>query len=176
MQEPTPAPEWRTSEWFNTPAPLTLSALRGKVVFITAFQMLCPGCVAQGLPQALRVRAAFREEDVAVIGLHTVFEHHAAMTPVSLKAFLHEYRIGFPVGVDEADGAGGPPLTMRAYAMRGTPTTLLIDRESRLRTHAFGHLADLELGAQIASLVGERAIAIASRDESGGACTPSGCS
>ena len=89
--------------------------------------MLCPGCVSHGLPQAQRVRATFPQEQVAVIGLHTVFEHHAAMTPVALQAFLHEYRIGFPVGVDRADPESPIPLTMRAYAMQGTPTLVLID-------------------------------------------------
>ncbi|HCK85126.1 MAG TPA: alkyl hydroperoxide reductase [Hyphomonadaceae bacterium] len=177
MPSPKPASEWRTTEWFNAPKPPTLAGLRGKVVFVTAFQMLCPSCVSHGLPQALRVREAFREDDVAVIGLHTVFEHHAAMSPVSLKAFLYEYRVGFPVGIDEPDSADGPPLTMRAYEMRGTPTTLLIDREGKLRTHAFGHLPDLQLGAEITALLAERPLELtAAGDEGGRVCTPEGCS
>src|SRR5690606_20834913 len=88
MDEPMPAPELQVLQWFNTPAPLSLAALRGRVVAIEAFQMLCPGCVSHGLPQARRVRQVFAGDDVAVIGLHTVFEHHAAMTPVALQAFL----------------------------------------------------------------------------------------
>ncbi len=52
-----------------------------------AFQMLCPGWVSHGLPQAKRIQQAFGD-DVAVLDLHTVFEHHEAMTPVSLEAFL----------------------------------------------------------------------------------------
>jgi len=155
MTQAEAAPAWRTTRWFNAPAPLALADLRGRVVVVCAFQMLCPGCVSQGLPQAQRVAQTFRPEDVAVIGLHTVFEHHAAMTPTSLEAFLHEYRITFPVGVDEPDG-DGLPKTMRAYDMQGTPTTLLIDREGRLRRHAFGHLSDLQLGAEIMALIGER--------------------
>lgn len=170
-------PEWRTTHWFNTPAPLSLAALRGKVVMAVAFQMLCPGCVAQGLPQALRVRETFREDDVAVIGLHTVFEHHDAMTAVSLKAFLHEYRIVFPVGVDEPDPTGPLPRTMRAYEMRGTPTTLLFDREGRLRHHAFGHVPDLQLGSELMALVEERDPTLAlEAGQVSGACTPDGCS
>lgn len=157
MTAPLAAPEWRTIDWLNTTAPLSVAALRGKVVMVMAFQMLCPGCVSQGLPQAQRVRESFREEDVAVIGLHTVFEHHEAMTPIALKAFLHEYRIQFPVGIDEPDSGGGAPRTMRAYEMRGTPTTLLIDRDGRLRRHMFGHLPDLQLGAEIMALIGEGA-------------------
>ena len=154
-----PAPAWSTCEWFNTAgALLQLADLRGKVVVLHAFQMLCPACVHHGLPQAQRVRAAFAPRDVAVIGLHTVFEHHAAMTSVSLKAFLHEYRIAFPVGVDApgADTLDSIPLTMRAYGMQGTPTLFLIDRNGDLRRHAFGAEDDLELGAAIATLVGER--------------------
>jgi peroxiredoxin len=155
MITPTNAPEWRTAEWFNTTTPLSLASLRGKVVLAVAFQMLCPGCVSQGLPQAQRVREAFPEQEIAVIGLHTVFEHHEAMTPVSLKAFLHEYRVTFPVGVDEPDPNGPIPRTMRAYEMRGTPTTLLFDREGRLQRQVFGHLPDLQLGAELMKLIGD---------------------
>ena len=121
-----------------------------------AFQMLCPGCVQHGLPQAQRIHALFDPGEVAVVGLHTVFEHHAAMTPVSLRAFLHEYRIAFPVGVD-APGKHGPvPQTMQAYRLRGTPSLLLIDREGRLRRHGFGAEEDLAVGAAIAALLAER--------------------
>jgi hypothetical protein len=87
------APELVTSQWFNSPEPLTLASLKGKVVLIHAFQMLCPGCVAHGTPQAEKARRIFKGSDLQVIGLHTVFEHHEAMTPISLKAFIHEYRL-----------------------------------------------------------------------------------
>ena len=157
----TQAPDWQVSRWFNTPAPLSLAALRGRVVVIEAFQMLCPGCVSHGLPQVQRVRRIFGEEEVAVLGLHTVFEHHAAMTPVALEAFLHEYRIGFPVGVDAPSEAGPIPRTMAAYGMRGTPTLLLIDRAGRLRQQHFGQVEDLLLGAQIAMLAAEPVTAAA---------------
>lgn len=150
-----PAPPWQVSRWFNTPEPLSLDALRGKVVVLEAFQMLCPGCVSHGLPQAARVVSTFAGDRVAVVGLHTVFEHHAAMTPVSLEAFLHEYRITFPVGVDTASDKDPIPRTMRAYGMRGTPSMVLIDAQGRLRYHHFGQVADMALGAQIAHLVAE---------------------
>jgi hypothetical protein len=166
-----PAPDWSISCWLNAPAPIALPDLRGKVVFAVAFQMLCPGCVSHGLPQALRVRAGFAEADVAVIGLHTVFEHRVAQgTREALAAFLHEYRIGFPVGIDAPSPDGGAPKTMRAYQMQGTPTTLLIDREGRLRLSRFGHVDDLALGAFIATLLGEVA-----PSADGSACNEEGC-
>lgn len=154
-REPSRAPPWKVSQWFNTDQALTLESLRGKVVVLEAFQMLCPGCVSHGLPQAQRIHAIFPADQVAVIGLHTVFEHHDAMPPVALQAFLHEYRIGFPVGVDQASEDDPIPQTMRAYAMRGTPTLCLIDAQGRLRQQHFGQQEDLVIGAEVASLIHE---------------------
>lgn len=149
------APEWEVERWFGSDEPLTIAGLRGKVVVALAFQMLCPGCVQTALPQLRQVHDGFDRSRVAAIGLHTVFEHHAAMTPVALEAFLHEYRLGFPVGVDQAGPAGGMPVTMARYQMQGTPTLLLIDALGRLRLQHFGHVPDLLLGAHIMRLVDE---------------------
>ncbi len=147
--------ELAISQWFNTKAPLTLEGLRGRPVLIHAFQMLCPGCVAHGTPQAERAHRMFGDTDLQVIGLHTVFEHHAAMTPVSLEAFIHEYRLTFPIGVDQP-GANSPmPVSMGRFQMRGTPTSILIGRDGRLRHHGFGQEEDMALGALIAAALGE---------------------
>lgn len=148
-----PAPPLQVERWFNSEQPVTLAGLRGKVVAIEAFQMLCPGCVAHGLPQAQRIHEGFSSAEVAVLGLHTVFEHHEAMGAASLKAFLHEYRIRFPVGIDSAGADGRIPKTMREYNMQGTPTLLLIDKQGLVRHQHFGQVPDLQLGAQIAALI-----------------------
>ena len=65
------APELAVSHWFNTPEPITLQSLRGRVVLLHAFQMLCPGCVSHGTPQAQRAQTLFRNTDLAVIGLES---------------------------------------------------------------------------------------------------------
>lgn len=148
-------PEWHAAPWFNTPAPLHLADLRGRVVLIHAFQMLCPGCVLHALPLASKVHEAFAAAGVAVIGLHCVFEHHAAMQPPALEAFIHEYRLRFPIGVDEAATAGPIPRTMAAWALQGTPSTLLVDRAGRLRWQQFGAVEELHLGAWLGMLLGE---------------------
>ncbi len=156
--KPERAPELEVMGWLNSNKPITLEALRGKVVLVEAFQMLCPGCVSHGLPQAMRVCRAFDSEEVAVIGMHTVFEHHAAQgTREALAAFLHEYRITFPVGIDTPSKGGHLPKTMARYAMQGTPTMLLIDRDGFLRKQKFGVGDDLTLGAEIMSLLREGA-------------------
>lgn len=154
IMPPRQAPEWRTTEWFNTSSPLTLESLRGRVVLLHAFQMLCPGCVTRAIPQTKRVYELFRGQPLRVVGLHTVFEHHEAMGPESLRAFLHEYKVPFPVGIDAPDPNGGAmPQTMRAYAMQGTPTTVLIDAKGRIRRQVLGPHEDLMLGAELQTLL-----------------------
>ena len=154
--EPKPAPPWQTTAWINTDQPLELDHLRGRVVVVHAFQMLCPGCVSHGIPQAQRIAELFARAPLTVVGLHTVFEHHEAMGVEALRAFVQEYRIRFPVGVD-APGPDGDamPRTMRAYGMQGTPTIVLIDAQGRRRRQVLGVHDDLLLGAEIGTLLAE---------------------
>lgn len=171
------APELMVSQWFNCNEPISLKKLRGKIVVIEAFQMLCPGCVSHGLPQAQKISALFPRDKVAVIGLHTVFEHHNAMTPESLKAFIHEYQLNFPIGVDEA-GENDIPKTMEAYKLRGTPSLIIIDQNGHIRANHFGQVHDIQIGAEIATLLSNNMEFEETNSEPktlSGACDEDGC-
>ncbi len=157
------APELLVHSWFNTDRPLLLSGLRGRVVVLLAFQVLCPSSIASGIPQAQRIYETFAPGDVAVIGLHATFEHHDAFNSSVLKAFVHEYRLKFPIAIDQPNAAGPIPHTMERYKMRGTPSLVLIDRHGLVRKHTFGGVEDLRLGAEIGALVQETGIASAAR-------------
>lgn len=148
-------PDWHARDWLNASAPPTLASMRGRVVLLHTFQMLCPACVSHGLPQAERVWRTFPRDRVGVVGLHTVFEHHAAMNNAALRAFVHEYGWSFPIGVDEPGSDTALPRTMVRYGLRGTPTHVLLDKCGRVALHHFGALDDLMLGATIGSLVEE---------------------
>jgi peroxiredoxin len=151
MFNPEKPPELQVEAWLNAAVPLTLEGLKGRVVVLLAFQMLCPGCVSHALPQARKLAERFDPNEVAVIGLHTVFEHHDAMSVEALKAFVHEYHWSFPIAADRRNGRG-LPLTMDAYEMRGTPTLLLFDRQGRLRRHYLGQVDDIRVAAEIMGL------------------------
>jgi len=150
------APPLHVAQWLNTDDPPDLVSLHGKVVLIVAFQLLCPGCVSQGLPQANRIHQTFGSGDLRVLGLHSVFEHHDAQGPLTLAAFLHENRIRFPVAVDAPADRGPIPRTMQVYQLQGTPSLILVGRDGTLRNVQFGHAPDLVLGAEIAKLLLER--------------------
>lgn len=158
------------SAWLNGAAPAT----EGKVVAVHAFQMLCPGCVAHGIPQAAKMQQAFPE--LVVIGLHSVFEHHDVMTPRALEAFIHEYRLPFPVAVDRAVPGSPVPATMQHYALRGTPSLLLFDREGKLRLNHFGSVDDMVLGGVIGRLLAEAPVPAQTAQPAGApGCDADGC-
>lgn len=162
MFNPETPPEFAITGWLNAPEPLSLARLRDRVVVVLAFQMLCPSCVEHAIPQAKRLRARFNPDQVAIVGLHSVFENHQAMTPTSLEVFVRQYELPFPVAIDapalDSDGATsergavGVPQTMAAYQMQGTPTLLIFDRAGRLRRHYFGKPDDIMLAAEIMAL------------------------
>jgi hypothetical protein len=162
------APALQVTQWLNAEAALTLESLRGRVVVMHAFQMLCPACVTHGLPQAKKTRQLFAARDVAVIGLHTVFEHHEVMTPAALEVFVHEYRYTFPIGID-TPARGSIPATMREYQLQGTPSVVLIERQGRIRLSHFGVIDDMALGAAIDQLAAEEAPTPLITRSSGGA-------
>ncbi|MDB6086377.1 MAG: hypothetical protein JWN43_4258 [Gammaproteobacteria bacterium] len=150
------APELQVQTWYNTDRPLSLSALRERVVVLVAFQVLCPKSLSCGIPQAQRIHETFEPGDVAVIGLHATFEHHDAYGAAVLKAFIHEYRLKFPIALDQPNAASPIPHTMERYKMRGTPSLVLIDRQGLVRKHTFGAVDDLRIGAEIGALTQER--------------------
>ena len=164
------------SQWLNWPD-AEPESLRGKVVLVKTFQMLCPGCISYGLPQAEKVFRTFRRDQVAVIGLHTVFEHHEVMGPEALKVFLHEYRIEYPIGIDRPVAGTPIPATMSRYGLQGTPSTLLVDRAGQIRHSMFGAVEDLALGTWLGQLLTESAptpatVGAGATDVPGETCRP----
>ncbi len=149
------APELEVCHWLNSKEALSIESLRGKVIALHAFQMLCPGCVVHGIPQASSIHSLYPKNQVQVIGLHTVFEHHDVMTIAALEVFVKEYRLQFPVAVDTPSTSSAEPRTMRKYQLRGTPSLVLIDKRGNIRVNHFGRLSDMEVGNLIGQLLQE---------------------
>lgn len=152
MFNPERPPEIVASRWLNSDAKRSLKAEKGKVVVIAIWQLTCPGSQNHGLPQAMRIRRAFDENEVAVFGLHMAFEKFADQTPEKVEAYLNAKGITIPVALDKADG-DNLPETMKAYELQGTPAILLFDRQGRVRRHYLGAVDDLRIGAEIMAML-----------------------
>jgi hypothetical protein len=151
MFDPQNPPELKVAAWLNTPEPKPLAALKGKVVVVAAFQTHCKGSLNHGLPQAERFACNFNEDEVAVIGLNTAFEEQTKQAVSDLELFAGEKDFSFPIAKDEPDGTD-LPKTMAAYEIQGTPTTLIFDRQGRLRRHYLGQVDDIRLAAEVMAL------------------------
>lgn len=147
------APEFIVEQWINS-EPLSLKDLKGKVVAVHFFQMLCPGCVVHGLPQTQRFFQALSEEEyIQIIAMHSVFEHREVMTVSALKAFAEEFRYTFPIAVDSPVSHGSIPQTMQAYQVRGTPSWVIIDHKGEVVANLFGRVSDMGLGLRLGELI-----------------------
>ena len=154
MFNPENPPEITASRWLNSEKKITLKSLRGKVVVIAVCQIACPGSVKYGLPQATRLRRAFSDKEVAVLGLHMAFEKFDEQTPELVQKFLADSGIDIPVAYDKPNGEE-MPVTMTAYELQGTPAMLIFDRLGRLRRHYLGAVDDLRVGAEVMGMLME---------------------
>lgn len=151
------APPLKILAWINRDQALSLADLQGQVILLLAFQISCPACQRYAMPQTKRAQAYFNRPDFKILGVHTAFENHKSASIENITSYLHTEKITYPVAIDHpSDDPHDPlPLTMRDYQMQGTPTFCLIDRLGFMRRQHFGHMPDLQLGAEIMALLSE---------------------
>jgi hypothetical protein len=148
MFNPETPPELQTARWFNSAKPLTLEALRGRVIVLGVFQVRCEASAKHLLPQLQRISGAFNDDQATVVGLHAPFEHQDKQLPVDVEKLIGERQLTIPIGIDKPN-VKKLPRTFAAYELQGTPTLLLFDRQGRLRRHYLGAVDDVRLGAEI---------------------------
>jgi len=121
-----PAPEFEeTQDWFNTPGqrPLSLAALRGRVVLIDFWTYTCINCI-RTLPYLKAWDATYRHVETPEFA----FEHDAGNVSNAIKQFGLKY----PVAQDNKMG------TWNAYGNEYWPADYLIDAKGQVRYAAFG--------------------------------------
>jgi thiol-disulfide isomerase/thioredoxin len=122
--------------WLNTIEPLSLEALRGKVVLLDFWTFCCANCLH--VLDELRALEHEFADVLVVVGVHSPkFAHEADHDAVA--AAVERYDVRHPVLDD-------PGLEMwRQYAVRAWPTLVLIDPEGYVVAQASGegHAAGL---------------------------------
>ncbi len=104
--------------WLNTPAPLTLAQLRGKIVLLDFWTYGCINCV-HVLPDLQRLQARFADE-LVVIGIHAAKFDNERST-ANIRHTLQRLGIRHPVAND------AHMAIWQAYTVRAWPTQVLID-------------------------------------------------
>ena len=125
--------------------PVSLDALRGKVVVLNFWASWCfPACYEEA-PVLERGWQAYRARDVMVIGVDIQDKEEAA------RKFLKDFALSFP---NAPDPGGKVSID---YGVYGVPETFFIDRAGRIRLKHAGAVTDELVRAQVEKLLAEGA-------------------
>jgi thiol-disulfide isomerase/thioredoxin len=109
------AAEIQAAYWLNS-EPLTLAALRGKVVVLEFWATWCPPC-RTSIPHLIKLNREYKDKGVVFVSLTD--EPRATVEP-----FAAQMKMDYAIG-------GGSP-TAGAYGVQGIPTAFIIDPAGRV--------------------------------------------
>ncbi|GEM_PF-598517 len=127
--------------------------LLGKVVVLDVFQIGCPACMSNSLPEAQKLYARYKgDERVRIVAIATAFEK--AQYPwmadeARIRQTLQEKKWEFPVMRDVPEEKAVRTLSLTGGS--GTPLTLVMDPQGIVRWHDFNSTP--AASKQIADLV-----------------------
>ena len=116
-------------EWLNSP-PLSLKALKGKVVLVDFWTYSCINCL-RSIPYVRAWAEKYRDHGLVVIGVHApefAFERNIA----NVKNAIATLKIGYPVAIDNEY------KIWRSFENEYWPAHYFIDGNGKVRHHHFG--------------------------------------
>ncbi|HET8907193.1 MAG TPA: thioredoxin-like domain-containing protein, partial [Ktedonobacterales bacterium] len=136
------APELQGTAWFNTPQPLSLADLRGKLVLLDFWTYCCINCL-HVLEDLKHLEEKYAGRPLAVIGVHSP-KFTNEDDPESVRQAIARYGITHPVLLDSQR------RTWEAYGVRGWPTLVLLDPRGYVLGRVSGEGNRARLDAAIA--------------------------
>ena len=107
-------------------SPMSLSELKGTVVLLNFWGTWCAPCL-QEIPGLIRLSHQFKTKGLEVVGIALDSGH-----PHDIRAFMTEH------GMDYSILMGDMALVKKQFHVMGFPTSLLIDRQGKIRQRYFG--------------------------------------
>nr|MDP9491252.1 thioredoxin family protein [Actinomycetota bacterium] len=132
--------------WVNS-KPLSLKALRGRVVLVDFWTYSCINCL-RTFPHLKAWDSAYRDDGLTIVGVHSP-EFAFERVPDNVRAAVRKLMIRYPVALDNDF------VTWTAYANEYWPAKYLIDRTGRVRYFHFGEGAYDETEKLIRRYLGE---------------------
>lgn len=132
--------------WLNSPAPLTVAALRGKVVLVDFWTYSCINC-RRTVPYLNRWQAEYGPHGLQVIGIHTP-EFGFERVRHNVEDAVREFGIRYPLGQDNGF------RTWRAWGNRAWPAFYLLDRDGQIVLLREGEGYAREMEGAIRALLG----------------------
>jgi thiol-disulfide isomerase/thioredoxin len=98
---------------------ISLSGLKGKVVFLNFWATWCPPCRAE-MPSMEKLYGLYKSDGLEILAVNLQEDEKI------VRDFMKKNGLSFPVALDGSGKTGG------TYGVRGIPTTFIVDRESRI--------------------------------------------
>lgn len=125
-----PAPEFTgISNWLNS-KPLTMAALKGKVVLVDFWTYSCINCI-RTLPHITKLHADYAQQGLVIVGVHTP-EFAFEKSTENVQTALKRHNIQYPIAQDNDFG------TWNAFRNRYWPAKYLIDQSGNIVYTHFG--------------------------------------
>jgi cytochrome c biogenesis protein CcdA/thiol-disulfide isomerase/thioredoxin len=143
-----PAPDFAGIDlWLNT-EPLTMKALRGKVVLIDFWTYSCVNCL-RTLPYVKAWAKRYAPDGLVVVGVHSP-EFAFERVPSNVRSQSRKLGVTYPVALDNGFSTWG------AWRNQYWPAKYLVDRKGRVRFAHFGEGEYAETERVIQRLLGEK--------------------
>jgi thiol-disulfide isomerase/thioredoxin len=104
---------------------VTLSELRGKIVFLNFWATWCPPCRME-MPSMESLHQELKDRDLIMLAVNV------GEAPDLVSGFMEDYRLTFPVAMDRNGSVS------RQYGVQALPTTYIIDRRGLIVSRLIG--------------------------------------
>jgi thiol-disulfide isomerase/thioredoxin len=124
LKKGTPAPAWEISAWTDGKS-RKLADYRGQVVVLDFWGVWCGPCIGF-IPVMKELHEKYADKGVVFLGIHTAGTDMSVVQRL-LKQQEWQTVTGLDAGDDIVTGA-----TVKAFAVHGFPTVMVIDREGKI--------------------------------------------
>ena len=124
---------------------ITLSKLKGKVILLDFWATWCAPC-RESIPHLIQLNKTYQKDGLEVIGMNL---DRGDMDIV--RHFVKSMDIPYPIVITSQD-------VERSYGVTGLPTTILIDREGKIREKIVGFSSEItkQMTAIVVDLISEK--------------------
>ena len=119
-----------------------LAEQRGRVVIVNFWATWCPPCVNE-IPRLVRWHEQHQADGLEVLGVNALYRDSRP----EVAAFAAEYRINYPVPVDEAGTVSAQWLAQQL------PRSYVIDREGVVRFVRIGEITEADFEQEVLPLL-----------------------
>jgi len=123
---------------------ITLSKLRGKVVLLDFWATWCGPC-KESIPHLVQIYKTYQQKELEIIGMNV---DRGDVSGV--HRFVKSMDIPYPVIIT-------PDEVGRSYGVAGIPTTILIDKQGKIRDKTLGFNSKIaqKMAVKVAELISE---------------------